>query len=127
MGDGMEQGVQRAQYNRRSGPDWLQKSMLFLGIFCWLLFLLALLLFHYARPEVDFGYLRYLHLDVRSHWREELKELLVYVLSACSALSLATIVLNHFRSRRKTDQRWYNIIVLLLISFVAVILSTHEL
>jgi len=105
--------------NRRTGPDLLQKSMFILGIICWVLFIVALMLFHYARPEIEYGYLNYLNLDVRDYWHDDYKTWFTYVLWACSFLSLVTIFLNHVRSRRKNDHRWYNLILLLLVSVAA--------
>ena len=107
-------------FNRRIGPDWIQKAMLWLAISCWVLFLAALILFHYAKPEDAYGYLRYLDIEVRDYWLPDMKTLLELILWTCNGLTLLTIIVNHFRSRRVQDRRWYNLILLLLVSAGAI-------
>ncbi|GAA0453083.1 hypothetical protein MT389_17800 [Aeromonas salmonicida] len=42
---------------RRQGPDWLTRGLQGLVILCWAGFIVLLSLYHYARPEVAYGFL----------------------------------------------------------------------
>ncbi|WP_108649758.1 hypothetical protein [Dongshaea marina] len=44
---------------RRKGPDLGQRILQLCSILAWLLFLVAMVLFHFARPEVQFGLLTF--------------------------------------------------------------------
>ncbi|MBE0363979.1 hypothetical protein PULV_a1515 [Pseudoalteromonas ulvae UL12] len=83
---------------------------------CWLVFLAALVAFHYARPEIEYGLIRYFDLSVRSTWLGTPRDVLILLLYVCSGLSLVTIFLNRFRARRQSDNLRINLISLLIIS-----------
>ena len=99
---------------RRSGPDLLCRAFAWLAIIAWLLFVLALVVAHYARPEMDTGLVRYWGIEVRTDWRPKLTLYLQYMLWATAALSGISLVLNYLRSRRRNDHLHLNIILLLL-------------
>ncbi|MBU2115729.1 MAG: hypothetical protein KKE94_18355 [Gammaproteobacteria bacterium] len=99
---------------RRSGPDLLCRAFAWLAIIAWLLFVLALVMAHYARPEMDTGLVRYWGIEVRTDWRPKLTLYLQYMLWATAALSGISLVLNYLRSRRRNDHLHLNIILLLL-------------
>lgn len=48
--------------------DWLSKMLVTMTVGGWSLYIILLVLFHYGRPEQDFGYLRYQDIAVRSEW-----------------------------------------------------------
>ncbi|WP_375057900.1 hypothetical protein [Zobellella sp. DQSA1] len=48
--------------------DWLGRLLAGMTLGGWALYILLLILFHYGRPEQEFGYLRYLEVEVRTHW-----------------------------------------------------------
>lgn len=102
------------QNERRSGPDLLCRAFAWLAIFAWLLFVLALVVAHYARPEMDTGLVRYWGIDIRTDWRPKLTLYLQYMLWATAALSGVSLLLNYLRSRRRNDHLHLNIILLLL-------------
>ena len=99
---------------RRSGPDLLCRAFAWLAIIAWLLFVLALVMAHYARPEMDTGLVRYWGIEVRTDWRPKLTLYLQYMLWATAALSGISLMLNYLRSRRRNDHLHLNIILLLL-------------
>lgn len=109
--------------DRRKGGDWISQTINVFNIFSWLAFLVALAIFHYARPEVE--YLIY-HLvdrqiDVRTSWIEDLKFWLEITLYFCLSISIFTIVLNQFRLKRRTDRQRYNVFMLLVMSSVFIV------
>ncbi|ATC94591.1 hypothetical protein [Pseudoalteromonas tunicata] len=101
---------------RRKHSDLFNKILMGLNIACWLTFLAALVMFHYARPEIEYGIIRYFNLSVREGWLHTPKEVLIALLYVCAGLSLLTIVLNRFRARRQSDSLKVNLITLLIIS-----------
>ncbi|PSJ45682.1 hypothetical protein C7H85_09875 [Zobellella endophytica] len=48
--------------------DWLGRLLAGMTLGGWVLYVLLLVLFHYGRPEQEFGYLKYLEVDVRTTW-----------------------------------------------------------
>ena len=72
---------------RRSGPDLLCRAFAWLAIIAWLLFVLALVMAHYARPEMDTGLVRYWGIEIRSDWHPQLTVYLQYLLWAVALVS----------------------------------------
>ncbi|KKO46452.1 hypothetical protein WG68_03770 [Arsukibacterium ikkense] len=101
-------------FERREGPDLLCRAFKYLAITAWLLFFVALVVSHYARPEMDSGLVRYLGLDIRDYWRPRLTFWLVYLLWGCVLVSVASLLLNRLRLKRRGDHLHFNIILLLL-------------
>ncbi|MCF3099145.1 hypothetical protein EHZ86_18170 [Aeromonas australiensis] len=100
---------------RRHGPDWLTRLLRGLVLLCWGGFIVLLSLYHYARPEVAYGFLVYGGIEVRDYWDPALTPLLVYGLWGCSLLTLGVLLLEKMRSRRKEDAYHVNLAILLLI------------
>lgn len=106
---------------RRQGPDWLTRGLQGLVILCWAGFIVLLSLYHYARPEVAYGFLVYGGIAVRDYWDPVLTPWLVYWLWSCCLLTLAVFLLERRRSRRREDSLHVNLTILLLI-FIASLL-----
>ena len=104
------------QERRKIKLDPLKITIRWLTLLCWLVFLAALVAFHYARPEIEYGLIRYFDLSVRSTWLGTPRDVLILLLYVCSGLSLVTIFLNRFRARRQSDNLRINLISLLIIS-----------
>ena len=122
-----EQNRPLPQKNRRRGPDWLLQSLNWLSIAGWVVFVIAMGFSHLAKPEVQFGFLQYLDIQVRDYWDPILTARLIYLLWWCCGISLLSLLLNRFRLKRAGDHLRYNLIVLLLMSaavllYLAVIL-----
>lgn len=80
----------------------------------WCLFLLALIIFHYARPEVHYGLYDYHEIAIRDHWDKTYLPWYLGLLWGCVAITVIDIVLRWKRSRRRGDNRFYHLMVLLL-------------
>lgn len=108
--------------DRRHKP--VEKERLFIvtvigNIVLWVLFIGALILLHYARPEFITGLQEYWNIPGREHWLNEPKNLLKLLLSICIGLSLLLIGLNRRRNRRKKDNIAFNVVFLLIVSVIA--------
>ncbi len=109
--------------NRRKQPkDALFRFFMALVGLCWLCLTLALVSFHYARPEIEFGLLRYFEIDVREHWLHSPKNLLQVALFACCFISLCGIMVGRFRARRRQDPSLVGFKVVLVLSGVFLVL-----
>ncbi|WP_333798099.1 hypothetical protein [Rheinheimera sp.] len=111
-----EQNVSLPKKNRRHGPDWLLQSINWLSIAGWVVFVIAMGISHLAKPEVQFGFLQYLNIQVRDYWDPTLTARLIYLLWWCCGISLFSLFLNRFRLKRAEDHLSYNVVVLLLMS-----------
>ena len=60
------------QPERRQGPDLVHRLFTWLAIVGWLVFMVCLIITHYASPEMDSGLVRYWHIDIRTYWRPTL-------------------------------------------------------
>ena len=109
------------KYERRQGPHLICRAFSWLAIIGWLLFVLAMVLAHYARPEMDTGLVRYWGIDIRDEWHPTLTACLKYFLVAAACASGLSIVLNRLRLRRRSDHLHLNI-VLLLVSCISLLL-----
>ncbi|TNI86254.1 hypothetical protein CF119_09175 [Aeromonas sobria] len=101
--------------DRRHGPDWLTKALQWLVVLCWGGFIVLLSLYHYARPEIAYGFLVYGGIAVRDYWDPALTRWLLYWLWGSCGLTLTVLLLERQRSRRKEDSMHVNLAILLLI------------
>ncbi len=102
--------------DRRKGADIWVRTLNILAITAWSCFVVALVLFHYARPELETGVARYFNLSVRDNWIVSLKVWLEGFLVLCCVFSLISMGINFRRLRRKGDRFQYNLIILLLVA-----------
>jgi len=86
-----------------------------LNILSWLVFVAALIIFHYARPEIEYGIVKYFGLDVREEWLAQPKNILLLLLYTCAGLSFIGMLLGRVRNRRRSDNHRYNLLMLLLV------------
>ena len=87
-----------------------------LAITGWLLFICAMLISYYAAPETDFGIYRYLDIGVRTFWLTPLTGYFYLVLLSSALSSYFCLVIENYRSRRKTDNTYFNMFLLMLIA-----------
>ncbi|MDO6526564.1 hypothetical protein Q4519_12805 [Motilimonas sp. 1_MG-2023] len=106
---------------RRSKGLQLTTLLGWSALLAWVLFLIALVLFHYARPELETGLIRYFQLPFRSDWVIELKNLFLYFLWACCGLTVLNVIVNLLLKRRRTDYVWFNSLLLLVICVVSLL------
>ncbi|MDX7782722.1 hypothetical protein [Aeromonas caviae] len=95
-----------------------------LVILCWGGFVALLSLYHFARPEVAYGFLVYGGVKVRQSWDPLLTPWLERGLWGCCLLTLVVLVLvlARGRSRRQEDARHVNLFILLLILVACLLL-----
>jgi len=105
---------------RRRGPDGWIRVLQGLVILCWGGFIVLLSLYHFARPEVAYGFLVYGGVKVRQSWDPQLTPWLLHGLWGCCLLTL--MVLARGRSRRQEDARHVNLFILLLILVACLLL-----
>ncbi|MFT5756509.1 MAG: small-conductance mechanosensitive channel [Alteromonadaceae bacterium] len=107
--------------NRRKEPDkWVYIARAF-AIGGWIFFIFALVLSHYAAPEKDYGMLRYYNIEVRKNWLQPLTDYLYMVLWLSAASSFFYLFIQKYRRRRKTDNRHFNLWLLLVIAIAWVV------
>ena len=111
---------------RRKGADWVDASINVLNILAWVVFLVALIIFHYARPELEYMYYQFIteKVDVRTWWQMDLKDWLLSTLYICVLFTVVTLTVNRFRLKRKGDRERYGMYMLfvLCLVFIAVVL-----
>ncbi|MGY3870303.1 hypothetical protein ACW5W4_12305 [Aeromonas crassostreae] len=109
---------------RRRGPDGWIVLLHWLALLCWACVLVLLTLYHYARPEIAYGFLRYGGIEVREHWDPALTPWLEQSLWGCAAFTLLVLVLalQYRRSRREDDGYGASLILLLLILIASLLL-----
>lgn len=108
---------------RRTGPDAYSKIINALNVASWIVFVISLAIFHYARPELNNIILEFHNIQIREHWLGTLKSYLFISLYLSVTLSLISLIGNQLRNQRKTDHHRYNLIFLLVVvgAFIGVI------
>lgn len=102
--------------DRRKTQDSWRLIARVLAIFGWVLFIVALIVSHYAAPDQDYGYMRYRNIDVRDSWLTPMTGYLYVILWLSSLFSFITILIDKFRGRRATDNIRFNAVLLLTIT-----------
>lgn len=107
---------------RRKGADWIDISINVLNILAWVVFLIALVIYHYAKPEIKYFVYEMVNepVEVRTHWIEELKNWLFITLYTCTFISALTLIVNRFRLKRRDDRQRYGMIMLVVVCVVFV-------
>ncbi len=100
---------------RRHGPDRLARVLQGLVILCWGGFIALLSLYHFARPQIAYGFLIYGGVKVRQSWDPVLTPWLERGLWGCSVLTLVVLLFERQRCRRQEDVGRVHLAILLLI------------
>ncbi|MFC4698924.1 hypothetical protein ACFO4O_01960 [Glaciecola siphonariae] len=90
-----------------------------LNITAWMLLVVSLVVFHYARPEFISGVQTYWGIEGRDFWSQAYLQRLLALLQACLGLSLIAFLLRARRNRRHSDPLAVNLLVLAGISLVS--------
>lgn len=110
--------------DRRVQPriqDLLYQVAIGLNALAWISLIAALVMFHYARPELITGLQSYMGVEGREYWSEHHVEMLNYLLQACLIMTLISIALNQKRSRRQDDHFRINLVILGVIVVVSLL------
>jgi hypothetical protein len=101
---------------RRNAADIWTYIVRTLAIIGWGLFAFALIMSYFAAPDVDYGYLRFRDIEIRKFWLTPLTGYLYIVLWLSALSSYFCLILDNYRSRRKSDGTHFNILLLLVIT-----------
>lgn len=109
--------------DRRSGPDWITKSINVLNALSWVGFIVALAFFHFARPEMNNIILHVHNIPVRESWIVSLREWMFISLYLSIVMSLLTLVVNRIRMKRRSDHQRFNALLLIMVvaGFIAIV------
>jgi len=111
--------VDRRQTAANKEP--LFRVMVILNVSAWISLLVALVLFHYARPEFISGVQKFWGVKGRIDWSQEHIDGLLATLQVCLGLSLVSMILRVRRNRRKTDNFGVNLFILVAIAVISLI------
>lgn len=109
---------------RRSTPKLrtpFYKIMLTLNILAWAGLVVALILFHYARPEFISGLQVYWEIEGDESWSQGHMIAMFYMLLVCLGLTLISLFMRIRRTRRQKDRFGVNLIVLLVIVAISLV------
>lgn len=115
--------------NRRHTPrshDKFYQIVLALNVLAWVIFVISLIVFHYARPELISGVQEFWGMEGRSDWSDSLSFYLIGLLQLCTLLSVIVLLLRRKRSRRKQDYFGINVVILLAISLTVLVWILYE-
>ena len=108
--------MKNTRKERRNTADLWTYLLRVLAIVGWGLFVFALIVSYYAAPESDYGILRYHNIEIRKFWLTPLTGYLYIVLWLSALSSYFCLILDKYRSRRKSDSKHFNILLLLVIT-----------
>jgi hypothetical protein len=97
---------------RRKSEDLWIILIRFFTIFAWISFTIALVVSYYAAPETNYGVLRYHNISIRKFWLTPLTGYLYILLWLSALFSYITLIVHKYRSRRKSDNKQFNVILL---------------
>ncbi len=115
--------------NRRTTPrsqDRFYQIVLALNVLAWVIFVVSLVVFHYARPELISGVQEFWGMEGRNDWSDTLSIYLVGLLMLCTIMSFVVLLLRRKRNRRKQDYFGINVVILLAISLTVLVWITTE-
>lgn len=109
---------------RRSKPRTqtpLYRLMLILNTIGWLSLVVALVLFHFARPDFISGVQSYWGIEGKNTWTPEYVKALFVVLQLALGVALVSIVIRARRNRRRGDSFGANLFILSAISIICLV------
>ena len=101
---------------RRNAADRWTYIVRALTVIGWGLFVFALIMSYYAAPDTDYGLLRYHNIEIRKFWLTPLTGYLYIILWLSALSSYLCLILDNYRSRRKSDGKNFNMFLLLIIT-----------
>jgi hypothetical protein len=119
-----EDYIKRSGRDRRVIPraeDMLYRIAIGLNVLAWILLVGALVMFHFARPELVIGLHDYLGIESRTEWSDTHVIGLNALLKSCLVLTLVSMVLNQRRSRRQADRTGINLFILVAVVVISLL------
>ncbi|WP_340679583.1 hypothetical protein [Paraglaciecola sp.] len=120
----------KSDMNRRRHSrthDFLFKFLVGLNVVGWCVFLAALIVFHYARPEFISGVQEFWGVTGRQQWLSSLSIYLVILLSICVLISVIVLILKRQRNRRENDYYGINGYVLMFTAVSSLVILYFQL
>ncbi|WP_371193891.1 hypothetical protein [Glaciecola sp. SC05] len=111
--------VERRHTSR--SQDLFYRLVVGLNVIAWILLVISLVVFHYARPEFIAGVQVFWGIDGREFWSQPHLQQLLLLLQGCLVLSLVSIIMRTRRNRRKTDFFGVNLLILFGISVLSLL------
>jgi hypothetical protein len=106
---------------KKRAEDPFFRIVVILNLSAWLSLFIALILFHFARPEFISGVQKYWGIEGRIYWSKEHVSSLLTMLQICLCLGLISTIMRSRRNRRKTDHFGVNLFILLGISSISLV------
>ena len=122
--------IYKGKLNRRKTSrqnDSLYRMIIAISVISWLVFVIALMVFHYARPEVVYGMQDFNPLQAQGGWSETLSVYLIILLCVCMLLNVVVLILKRQRSRRSRDTYGVNGFILLFVAMGSLVALYFEL
>ncbi len=107
--------------DRRKGPDPWIKSLTWFGIIGWILLLIAMAVFHKARPESETSITGFLQNTLGRRWDMELVPYFIFLSAFILLISLFGLFINSQRNNRKNDSYRMSLISLVVISILGLL------
>jgi hypothetical protein len=104
-----------------ASKEFLFRLMVILNISAWISLVVALVLFHYARPEFISGVQKFWGIEGRVYWSKEHVSGLLTTLQVCLGLSLVSMVLRFRRNKRKADNFGVNLFILVTLAAISLV------
>jgi len=106
---------------KKRADDPFFRIVVILNLCAWVSLFVALILFHFARPEFISGVQKYWGIEGRVYWSKEHVESLLTVLKICLGLSLVSSIMRIRRNRRSDDNFGVNLFILLSITAISLV------
>lgn len=113
MNDKKWDGVDRRHIPKQK--DIFYRLVMAGNILVWFLFVGALTLYHYARPEQISGVQRFWGVTGREEWNTSLTIWLLSLLAVCALVSTVLVIMRRQRNRRKNESWFSNLTFLALV------------
>ncbi|MBT0587626.1 hypothetical protein [Alteromonas oceanisediminis] len=119
-----------AEYRQMSGrdrrelpriQDRVYQVAVTLNILAWVALVAALVMFHFARPELVTGLQSFWGVDGRENWSKDHALALNYLLQGALVMTLVSLWLNRKRSRREHDHTGVNLFILVVIVIISLL------
>ncbi len=107
--------------DRRKGPDPWIKSLTWFGIIGWIFMLVAMAVFHKARPESERSITGFLQKTLGTQWDMELVPYFISLSAFILLISLFGLYVNSQRNNRKNDSYRMSLVSLVVFSILGLL------
>ncbi|WP_414830365.1 hypothetical protein [Alteromonas sp. H39] len=104
--------------------DGFYRAVLVANALAWLILVIALILFHFARPDFVSGVQQYWGVEGDTQWSQAYVDAMIAMLQICLGVSLLTMIMRARRNRRRDDNYGVNLFILAGISLISLLTLT---